>query len=553
MKLHKWAALGLVFGLVAAIVFMLPGDLLFHAQSGVSDPMSIFTANAALLALRSQHSDIVTRAAALLATVKDGMPAAEVTRIEGEHAELVRQAAELQTKITVEETRAPAPPAPAESRGHAWSVEDIGRINARATAFGLTPADAIATMAEASVRTIEQATDHLQNLVASRAPSRQNPHIRITQDEGDTIRTAVEAAVMLRANPQALPATDPSREMSRNYRGMSLMEIGRVFIEETQGIRLRGQSRLEMAGTLLGLNTGMGTRGAGMHSTSDFANLLANVASRRLRAAYAQSPQTFKAFCRQSNNPDFKTKSVVQLSSAPAFKKVREGAEYSYGGLTDGVEQYALSTFGRIVAITRQTLINDDLGAFDRLPTMIGRAAADLESTTVYNVLLDNAAMGDSVALFHATHGNLLTGSAIDETNLTLADKAIRDQRSLAAKSADREYINLMPRFILTGNAYRIPAQKMVTAVTPNATSGVNVFQNALEVISEARITGNKWFVIADPATIDTIEYSYLEGEEGVFTEQRIGFEVDGIEIKGRLDFAAKAIDWRGMVYNPGA
>jgi hypothetical protein len=59
--------------------------------------------------------------------------------------------------------------------------------------------------------------------------------------------------------------------------------------------------------------------------------------------------------------------------------------------------------------------------------------------------------------------------------------------------------------------------------------------------------------LIADPATIDTIEYAYLEGEEGVFTEQRVGFEVDGIEVKGRLDFAAKAIDWRGMYYNPGA
>jgi hypothetical protein len=552
MKLHKWAALGLVVALFA-VAYTVTGDM---AHATLSDPMTIFSANAVLLGLRNDHAALVTRATAKIAEIKDGMPAADVTRIEGEHAELVRQAAELQTKITAEETRAapPAPPVPPEpNRGHAWSTEDIGRINGRATAFGLTAADAIAAMGAANVRTIEQATDHLQNLVAQRAPNRQNPHIRITQDEGDTIRTAVSTAVLLRANPQGLPANAPEREMSRNYRGMSLMEIGRVFLEETQGIRLRGLSRLEMAGTLLGLNNGMSVRAAGMHSTSDFANLLANVASKRLRAAYGAAPQTFKPWCRQSNNPDFKTKSVVQLSSAPAFKQVREGQEYSYGGLTDGVEQYALSTFGRIVAITRQTLINDDLGAFDRLPTMIGRAAADLESTTVYNVLLANAAMSDTVALFHATHGNLMTGSAIDETNLTLADKAMRDQRSLAAKSADREYLNLMPKYILTGSAYRIPAQKMVTAVTPAASSNVNVFQNALEPITEQRITGNKWFLLADPATIDTIEYSYLEGEEGVFTEQRIGFEVDGIELKGRLDFAAKAIDWRGMVYNPGA
>lgn len=546
-KWKGWAAFAL-FGAVAIGIYLVAGDAAHVAA--FADPHSVMIANATLLALHNQHAELVQRAAAKIAEIKDETPAADVTRIEGEHAELVRQAAQLQTQITAEEGRAANPnPAPA---AHAWSTDDIGRVNARAAAFGLTAADALTIMGDAAVRNVEQATDRLQAIAAERAPRRQNPHVRITQDEGDTIRSAIETSILLRANPQALPANAPEREMARNYRGMSLMEVGRVFVEETQGVRLRGLGRLEMAGALLGLNNGLSVRAAGMHSTSDFANLLANVASKRLRDAYAAAPQTFKPFCRQSNNPDFKAKSVVQLSSAPSFKKVREGQEYSYGGLTDGVEQYALSTFGRIVAITRQTLINDDLGAFDRIPTMIGRAAADLESSTVYDVLLSNPTMGDNVALFHATHGNLMAGTVIDETNLGLADKAMRDQRSLAAKAADREYLNLVPRFLVNGNAKRIEGQKMLTAVQATATSGVNVFQNAMDQITEARVTGNKWFLVADPATVDTIEYSYLEGEEGVFVEQRVGFEVDGIEIKGRLDFAAKAIDWRGIVYNPG-
>lgn len=550
MKLNKWAALIIAIGLLAVGAQVTFGDLFGHAHAALSDPMTIFTANAALLAMRSQHADLVTRAAAKLAEVKDGLPPADVTRIESEHAELVRQASEMQTKITAEETRAPPAPAPQpENRAHSWTTEDIGRINARATAFGLTAADAITVMGEATIRTVEQATDRLQNLSAERAPSRQNNHVRITQDEGDTIRTAVEASIVLRANPQGLPANAPEREMARNYRGMSLMEVGRTFLEESRGVKLRGLSKRELATVLLGLDT----RAAGMHSTSDFANLLANVAAKRLRAAYDLAPQSWKRIGRQSNNPDFKAKSVVQLSAAPAFKQVREGQEYSYGGLTDGVEQYALATYGRIIAITRQTLINDDLSAFDRLPMLLGRAAADLEATTFWNVLLNNAAMSDTVALFHATHGNLLTGSAVDETNLALAEKALRDQRGFAAKSADREYLNLTPRFLVTGSAYKVSAQKMLTAVQATATSGVNVFAGTMELIAEARVTGNKWFTVADPATIDTVEYAYLEGEEGVFTEQRVGFEVDGIEIKGRLDFAAKAIDWRGMTYNPGA
>jgi hypothetical protein len=541
MKLHKLAALTIAIGLVALaihVAFEFEPIRLAFGDHGV-----LYAANAALLAMRTEHAGLVTRAAAKIAEVTATMTPEQIAAIERDHADLVRQAGELQTRIDVEAAKP-------ENQQHAWLPADITRIQSRAAAFGLTPTDALAVISDPTIRTMEAATDKLQDILVKRAPPRQDPHARITQDEGDTLRRSIESSILLRANPQALPANAPEREMARNYRGMRLLEVGRLFFEEAHGVKLRGLGTLELAGALLGMTQ---VRAAGMHSTSDFANLLANIATKRLRDAYGLAPQTFKAFSRQSNNPDFKAKSVVQLSAAPAFKLVREGQEYSYGGLTDGKEQYALATFGRIIAITRQALINDDLGAFDRLPMMYGRAAADLESNVVYNILLDNAAMSDTVALFHATHANLMSASAIDETNLGLADKAIREQRGFAAKSADREYLNLMPKFVLTGTAKRIEAQKMITAVTPNATSGVNVFQNALEPITEQRITGNKWFLIADPATIDTIEYAYLDGEEGVFTEQRQGFNVDGIEVKARLDFAAKAIDWRGMVYNPGA
>ena len=60
------------------------------------------------------------------------------------------------------------------------------------------------------------------------------------------------------------------------------------------------------------------------------------------------------------------------------------------------------------------------------------------------------------------------------------------------------------------------------------------------------------WYLAADPAQIDIIEYGYLEGEEGPTIETRIGFDVDGIEIKCREDFAAKVLDWRGLYKNAG-
>lgn len=519
-----------------------------------------------IAAARTRHADLVRQAATKLAELREGMPADQVRAIETAHADLVRQATELQAQITAEEARA-NPPAPTNPPAPVPTAEQLrAAAEAAATAERQRFADiraacdavgqgALAADMFGRGLTIDQARAELLAKLAEQ--SRANPtwpQITIGRDAGDTLRQAVESAIILRANPQGLPANNPGREMARSWRGMSLMEMGRTFLEEAHGMRnLRIMGRMELATALLGLDT-LGSRAAGMQSTSDFAALLANVASKRLRAAYAAAPQIWKQLARQSNNPDFKAKSVAQLSSAPAFKKVKEGGEFEYGAFTDGAESYALSTYGRIVAITRQALINDDLGAFDRIPAMLGRSAAELEATTFWSVITVNAAMADGKALFHADHGNLAgSGHAIAETGMTAAKKAMRTQRSLADKAADREYLNIVPRWLVTSPDKEIEALKFLTAVLASETDNVNVFAGSVTPLVEPRLSGNAWYLFADPATIDTIEYAYLEGEEGLFTEQRVGFEVDGIEIKGRVDFAAKAIDWRGMYKDGGA
>ena len=61
--------------------------------------------------------------------------------------------------------------------------------------------------------------------------------------------------------------------------------------------------------------------------------------------------------------------------------------------------------------------------------------------------------------------------------------------------------------------------------------------EGRLDAVASLGVTN--WFMAVDPSQIDTIEYCYLEGQQGVYIETRQGFEVDGVEIKARLDFAA--------------
>ena len=362
---------------------------------------------------------------------------------------------------------------------------------------------------------------------------------------GDTaLQRAMEDAILHRANPGIHKMTEAGKSLA----GRSLMEMARVALERG-GMNTDGMGKMELASVALGQRAGVG-----YHATGDFPIVLAAVMNKTLRQAYESTPRTFVAWARRATIPDFKSVNRIQLGGAPDLKLVREGQEISYGTMGEAKEVYALSTYGRIIAFTRQMLINDDLSAFDRIPAAFGASAADLESDIVYGILTANAAMADGTALFHANHGNLAgTASDVSEAGLTAMYLAFAKQKGLEGRP-----IAVQPRYLIVPPGQRsVSARKQIASVTPSQTSEVNPYAGRLEVVEEPRLipaSGNDpWFAAADPSRIDTVEYGYLEGQNGIYTETRVGFEVDGVEVKARHDFGAKAIDWRGLYKNAGA
>lgn len=365
-------------------------------------------------------------------------------------------------------------------------------------------------------------------------------------------REAMENALMHRAAPGLAPLTDDGKM----FRGYTLMELGRLCLEEA-GIDTRGLGKMELAMMVTGGHDRHGkaileTRAPGYHTTSDFPNVLANVAQKTLRAAYDSTPRTFTQWAKKATMSDFKPVSRVALGGAPDLIRVPESGEFTYGTMGEAKETYALLTYGRVIAITRQALINDDMGAFNRIPAAFGTAAADLESDIVYGLLAANAALSDTVALFHATHGNLGTAAVISIASLTDMFRKFAAQRGIEGRQ-----IAIPPRHILVPPGQRaLEVAQQMSAVSAVVVAGVNPYAGRLNIIEEVRLIPasgeDPWYVTADPNRIDTIEYGYLDGNEAVFTETRTGFQVDGIEIKARHDFAAAPLDYRGMYKNAG-
>lgn len=366
------------------------------------------------------------------------------------------------------------------------------------------------------------------------------PRIETVQDEMQVRLAGIEQAILHRVS-----VGTQLDDNGRRFRGMSLLEMGRSFLE-AHGQRTEGMDRLTLASRMLHFRSG------GMMGTSDFSSLFANVANKRLRAAYDENAGTYALWARRAPNaPDFKSMNVVQLAGAPDLLQTNEAGEFKYGSMSDGAETYAVLTYGRIVTLTRQAIINDDLRAFERLVTAFGFAARRLENRTVYSQLTANAALADGTALFHANHSNLITSSALAIATLGAGRTAMRLQKGLQS-----EELNLAPAFLIVPATLEQTAYNLTSAnYVPSTKAEINEFRaggrTAVTPVVEPVLDANStsaWYLAASSAQVDTVEYCYLDGAEGPVIESEVGFETDGVSYKCRLDFAAKAVDYRGLL-----
>jgi len=439
----------------------------------------------------------------------------------------------------------PAAPAGDQQRAPAIAASRILELCGRTDELGTTFAAELIRDSEAGTLTEATMQSRIaERLIAARAQPSVDVRAGRTGTESEGYRNAVEDALLLSANAgsraDSLGITPERAEAAREFRGMSLREMARDYCQRT-GIRTTGMSAMDIAGQALGFRGGALT-------TSDFANALGNAANRRVRRAFEAAPQTFRPFVSTDSLPDFRPASIINMGDAPALLLVKENGEIKHGALTDSGDTYKLATYARIIPISRQAIVNDDKGLFGRIPTQFANKAADLESDLVYSQLTGNPVVYDGTPLFSAAHGNLAAaGSAINIAAVAAGRQAMTQQ-----KTAEGGNMNVRPTFMIVGPAKQTEAEQFLAVVTANQPSNVNPFAGKLQLIVDPRIVDNSWFLAADPNGFDTIVLAHLEGQEELFTDTHLSFEVDGIKFKARLDVTAKTLDWRGLYRNPG-
>ncbi len=285
-------------------------------------------------------------------------------------------------------------------------------------------------------------------------------------------------------------------------------------------------------------------------TTSDFPNLLANTANKTLLPAYQAATPSYRRFFARRDFRDFKPASFLRVGDFPVPLAVGENGEYKHGAISDSGESITLGEYGRVVMFSRKALINDDLGAFADLPTKAALRVADWENSVAWALVVSNPVLSDGKTLFHAGHGNLAgSGDLIAIATVGAGEAAMMVQTSL-----DGLKLNLHPAVLATSPTKFTTARQFVAVnVAPTQFANVNPYQGKLDVVGDANLSGNGWYLFAEPTALETFVYGYLQGQSGPVITPEPGFDVAGVKVKLTIDFAVGAVDYRGAYYNPGA
>lgn len=294
-------------------------------------------------------------------------------------------------------------------------------------------------------------------------------------------------------------------------------------------------------------------------STVSLPGILSNVANKALLKAYQAQPIIATKLCSEADLADFKAADRYRLTDVGDLQPVAAGGEITHGSYSEEKATNQLATYAKMFSLDRQMIINDDLGAFLRIPQAMGNRAARLVDQLFFKRLKD------ATTLFSAANGNLLTGSA---SALSVEALKAAMAKFLNQVDTDDQPVYIEPKFMLVPPELKYTALELAnngTLLVAGANGKLVPTMNAiaaegLQVIASPYLSNAKygndtaaWYLFGDPAVCDTFEIGYLRGKRTPTVEVAdTDFSTLGKQFRVYFDIGVREIDHRGMVKAAG-
>lgn len=403
--------------------------------------------------------------------------------------------------------------------------------------------------------------------------------VRVTESGDDKFYAAVRDGLVKRAFASANVRANPFAETKaaaghEDFRHVRLSRLAETFAEK-MGAPVQRMAPKDIALVAMGhpgsLNRFNIIRRDAYHTTGSFSNLMLDAANKTLLAGYEEAPFTWNIWARQANSvDDFKNINRIRFSEMGTPEMVPENSDYPESKLADSKEVYKVEKYGSMFSVTWETVINDDLDAISRIPAMQGAACRRKQNQAVYAVLTANPTMADTGALFNATaqttaggHANLSGASAAPSvTTLNAMFLSMMTKTGMTINGVAGPILNIQPSFLIVPAALSATALQLVGSVADPGAGGSaagnantkNIYgpnaDRPLRVVVEPVLDASSstaWYGAASTSQVDTIELSFLAGEESPVLENEWDFDKDVYKYKVRQTFGVAPIDFRGL------
>lgn len=355
-------------------------------------------------------------------------------------------------------------------------------------------------------------------------------NIQMGEQEEDKYRDAMSDAILLRGGVQ-LENVAPGAQDLRGMRVRSMIE--EVLAREgVPNVHRMGEEELLRAA---------------LTGTSSLPGILSAAANKSMEKGYQAAQTTFEQFTAVGSNTDFKEATRYRLSEAGSLLEIKENGEFVQDELTEGSAKTKVLTYGRSFSFTRQMLVNDDLGALTRIPSLYAAQAKRGINRLVYKALAE--------AKLTAKDGNLAaTGAALSLATINEARQAMRKQKNLRGE----EFLNITPKYLIVPTNSEFLARQLLTSTSdPNATHyGVtNPLMGSLQIITDAELDAldtDAYYFLADQMLLNTIEVTYLNGNQRPVIESQVAFDTLGIRYRIYMDYGVTVVDTKGIYKNAG-
>ena len=353
---------------------------------------------------------------------------------------------------------------------------------------------------------------------------------------------------------------------SAEYRGLGLHYLMYQTIRAAGGHYRPGVMDNDTIQSFLRSESSIQASSPGTFSHLTTSGILSNVANKMLLESFLAVETTIPTIFGRKTVTDFKQNSSYRLAADGELLEIPAGGEIKLMDLDEESFTNQAKTWGRMITLTRKDMINDDLGAFERIPRLLGRKAALKLEKEGWKTILGNAG-----SFFSAGNGNLLTGanSTLQISSLTTAEQTFMDQVDEVG-----DPIMLAARYLVTGTALATPADTLMgessiimesrntSATTAKAVPRQNPHAGKWESISSPYanaqgLTGSsatKWWLFSDPSDVPAFCISYLNGRDTPQIESSdLHFNHLGMSWRCVFDFGVDQQDHRGAVQSDGA